>query len=59
MVGIRPTRFEPVPSWCTGGSVERVSKLKVSLLAVTFDELCLLFRFEGAGHSADDSSRTA
>jgi hypothetical protein len=27
LAGIRPARFEPVPSWCTGGSVESSSRV--------------------------------
>ena len=49
MAGIRPVRFEPVPSWCTGGSV--VSSLCVEdsfLHPVRHAQLCLLFCFEGA-----------
>ena len=48
MTGIRPVRFEPVPSWCTGGSVEMTSRV-VGLASSRchIGRLCLLFRFEG------------
>jgi hypothetical protein len=50
MVGIRPTRFEPVPSWCIGGFSRDETRSRGSvLLLARIGELCLLFRFEGAG----------
>ena len=49
MTGIRPVRFEPVPSWCTGGSVDSNSRLRHCFPRDRSGCLCLLFRFEGVG----------
>ena len=48
-MGIRPTRFEPLPVGALVGQSKWQVNRRFILLAGRLDELCLLFRFEGVG----------